>query len=59
MTTLRLRELLNQRSREVHLVGLAPFIAVPHRKTGVPKTTPLPQVAVEALKGLPSHGVDD
>ena len=37
----------------------APFIAVPLTKTGVPKKTPLPRVAVEALKGLPSYGVDD
>lgn len=59
MTTLRLRELLNRRWSEVHLDGPAPFIAVPHTKTGVPKKTPLPRVAAEALKGLPSYGVDD
>ena len=59
MTTLRLRELLNRRWSEVHLEGPAPFIAVPHTKTGVPKKTPLPGVAVETLKGLPSYGVDD
>jgi integrase len=54
MTTLRLRELLNRRWAEVHLEGRAPFIAVPHTKTGVPKKTPLPRVAAEALKALPS-----
>ncbi len=37
MTTLRLRELLNRRWDEVHLEGPAPFISVPHTKTGVPK----------------------
>jgi integrase len=58
-TTLRLRELLNRCWSEVHLDGPAPFIAVPHTMTGVPKKTPLPRVAVEALKGLPSFGVDD
>ena len=41
------------------LDGSAPFVSVPHTKTGVPKKTPLPRVAVEALKSLPSFGVDD
>jgi len=59
MTALRLRELLNRRWSEVHLDGPSPFIAVPHTKTGVPKKMPLPRVAVETLKGLPSYGVDD
>ena len=59
MTTLRLRELLNRRWDEVHLDGPAPFISVPHTKTGVPKKVPLPKVAVEALKALPSYEVDD
>ena len=59
LTTLRRRELLNRRWSEVHLDGPPPFIAVPHTKTGVPKKTPLPRVAVEALKALPSYGVDD
>jgi integrase len=59
LTTLRLRELLNRRWAEVHLDGPAPFISVPHTKTGVPKKTPLPRVAVEALQALPSYGVDD
>jgi integrase len=58
-TTLRLRELLNRRWDEVHLDGPAPFISVPHTKTGVPKKVPLPKVAVEALKALPSYDVDD
>src|SRR5262245_30085962 len=40
MTTLRLRELLNRKWSEVHLNGPAPFIAVPHTKTGVPKKAP-------------------
>ncbi len=59
MTTLRLRELLNRRWDEVHLDGPAPYISVPHTKTGVPKKTPLPKVAVEALKRLPSYEVDE
>ena len=59
MTTLRLRELLNRRWSEMHLEGPAPFVSVPHTKTGVPKKAPLPRVAVEALKTLPSYGVDD
>ena len=58
MTTLRLRELLNRKWSEVHLDGPAPFIAVPHTKTGVPKKAPLPSVAVRALKSLPSYDVD-
>ena len=53
MTTLRLRELLNRRWSEVHLDGPAPYISVPHTKTGVPKKTPLPRVAVEALQEPP------
>jgi len=59
MTTLRLRELLNRRWSEVHLDGPAPYVSVPHTKTGVPKKTPLPRVAVEALQALPSYGVND
>ena len=59
MTTLRLRELLKRQWSEMHLDGSAPFVSVPHTKTGVPKKTPLPRVAVEALKSLPSFGVDD
>jgi integrase len=59
MTTLRLRELLNRRWSEVHLDGPAPYVSVPHTKTGVPKKAPLPRVAVEALKRLPSYGLDD
>lgn len=59
MTTLRLRELVNRRWNEVHLDGPAPYVSVPHTKTGVPKKAPLPRVAVEPLKGLPSYGVDD
>jgi integrase len=59
MTTLRLRELLNRRWSEMHLDGPAPYVSVPHTKTGVPKKAPLPRVAVEAVKGLPSYGVDD
>jgi len=47
MTTLRLRELLNRRWSEMYT------------KTGVPKKAPLPRVAVEALKSLPSYGLDD
>ncbi|HUL03813.1 MAG TPA: hypothetical protein VLV16_11350 [Gemmatimonadales bacterium] len=39
MTTLRLRELLNRRWSEIHLEGPAPYISVPHTKTGVPKKT--------------------
>jgi integrase len=42
MTTLRLRELLNRRWAEVHLDGPAPFIAVPHTKTGVPRRLRFP-----------------
>jgi hypothetical protein len=52
--TLRPREPLNRRRDEVHLDGPAPFLAVPHTKTSVPKKVPLPKVAVEALKGLPT-----
>ena len=37
MTTLRLRELLNRRWSEVRLDGPAPYVSVPHTKTGVPK----------------------
>ncbi len=59
MTTLRLRELLNRRWSEMHLEGPAPYVSVPHTKTGVPKKAPLPRVAVEALKSLPSYGLDD
>ena len=59
LTTLRLRELLNRRWAEVHLEGPAAFIAVPPTKTGLPNKTPLPRVAVKALKALPSYGVDD
>jgi len=59
MTTLRLRELLNRRWSEMHLDGPAPYVSVPHTKTGVPKKAPLPRVAVDALKTLPSYGVDD
>jgi integrase len=59
MTTLRLRELLNRRWSEVHLDGPAPYLSVLHTKTGVPKKTPLPRVAVEALQALPSYGVSD
>jgi integrase len=59
MTTLRLRELLNRRWAEIHLEGPAPYISVPHTKMGVPKKAPLPKVTVEALKGLPSYGVDE
>ena len=59
MTTLRLRELLNRRWSEIHLEGPAPYISVPHTKTGVPKKVPLPKVAVEALKRLPSYDVDE
>jgi len=59
MTTLRLRELLNRRWSEIHLGGPAPYISVPHTKTGVPKKVPLPKVAVEALKRLPSYDVDE
>ncbi|PYQ17001.1 MAG: hypothetical protein DMF80_02425 [Acidobacteria bacterium] len=59
MTTLRLRELLNRRWSEVHLDGPAPYVSVPHTKTGVPKKTPLPRVAVEALQALPSYGNND
>jgi integrase len=56
MTALRLRELLNRRWSEVHLDGPAPYIVVPHAKTGVPKKTPLPQVAVETLKASQATG---
>jgi integrase len=59
MTTLRLRELLNRQWSEMHLEGPAPFVSVPHTKTGVPKKAPLPRVAVEALKSLPNFGVDE
>ena len=43
----------------MRLDGPAPYVSVPHTKTGVPKKAPLPRVAVEALKTLPSYGVDD
>jgi integrase len=43
MTTLRLRELLNRRWSEMHLEGPAPYVSVPHTKTGVPKKAPLPR----------------
>jgi integrase len=59
MTTLRLRELLNRRWSDIHLEGPAPYISVPHTKTGVPKKIPLPKVAVEALKRLASYDVDE
>jgi hypothetical protein len=33
--------------------------AGPLTKKGVPKKTPLPRLAVEALRNLPSYGVDE
>jgi integrase len=54
-TTLRKMELLSRRWDEVDLDGPAPCIRVPNTKTGHGKVVPLAEVAVTALKTLPSH----
>lgn len=59
MTTLRKSELLSRRWTEVHLEGQMPYMLVPITKNRDPKKVPLPDVAVEALKMLPSYAANE
>jgi len=55
-TSARKSELLERRWDEAHLDGQSPFLKVPETKNGDPKKLILAEVAVEALKQLPSYG---
>lgn len=56
MTTLRKSELLRRRWTEVHLDAQVPYVSIPITKNHDPKKVPLPAIAVEALRILPSYG---
>jgi integrase len=59
VTTLRKGELIQRRWSEMHLDAPVPYVSVPHTKTGYSKKVPLPEVAVCALKLLPSYDRDE
>ena len=55
ITTMRKGEILPRKWEDVCLEGEIPFIHVPVTKNSDPKTVPLPQIVVDALKKLPSY----
>lgn len=59
VTTLRTSDLLMRRWNEMRLEGPHPYVYIPEEKSGNPKRVPLPSIAVEALKALPSYGIAD
>ena len=58
-TTLRKGELLSRRWSDLRMDAAMPSISVPHTKTGRAKRVPLCDAAIEALRRLPSWGVDE
>ena len=55
VTTMRKGEVLSRKWEDVRLGAKVPFIHVPVTKNGDPKTIPLPQIVVDALRELPSY----
>ncbi len=55
-TTMRKGEILQRRWDEIHLDTRIPYIYIPQTKNGDPKTVPIPEIVVEAVKRLPSYG---
>lgn len=55
MTTLRKNELLRRRWTEIHLDASVPYVSISITKNKDPKKVPLPRVAVDALRQLPSY----
>jgi integrase len=56
VTTMRKSEILQRPWREVHLDGGFPYIEIPITKNDDSKIIPLPGVAVQEMKALPSFG---
>ena len=56
LTTMRKSEILQRPWREVHVDGAFPYVDIPVTKNDDPKIIPLPGVAVNELKNLPSFG---
>ena len=56
---MRKSEILRRPWREVHLDGSFPYLEVPITKNNDPRIIPLPTIAVEELKKLPSFGTSD
>jgi len=56
VTTARKSEILSRHWSEVHLHNEFPYMEIPVTKNDDPKIVPLPAVAIEELKKLPSYG---
>jgi len=58
-TTGRKSEFLERPWSDVHLDDDYPYLYIPETKNGHPKKLPLCEIAVDALKNLPSYGTHD
>jgi integrase len=58
-TGMRKGEILPRKYSEVRLDEVVPYIYVGRTKNGEPKKVPLPALAIEAIRHLPSYGKDE